>query len=36
MATVEDIEKAVLAVEGDDGFQWFWIGSHADDDDLIK
>jgi len=25
-----------LAIEGEDGFQWFWIGSHADYDDLIK
>jgi hypothetical protein len=24
-----------LAIEGRDGFQWFWIGSHADDDRLI-
>ena len=24
-----------LAVEGKDGFQWFWIGSHADYDRLI-
>lgn len=25
-----------LAVEGDDGFQWFWIGSHADYDAIIR
>ncbi|WP_414675650.1 hypothetical protein [Methyloceanibacter sp.] len=25
-----------LAVEVDDGMLWFWIGSHADYDDLIK
>lgn len=25
-----------LAVEGRDGFQWFWIGSHADYDAMIK
>lgn len=25
-----------LAIEGDDGFQWFWIGSHADYDALIE
>jgi hypothetical protein len=24
-----------LAVEGDDCFQWFWIGSHAEYDRLI-
>jgi hypothetical protein len=24
-----------LAIESDDGFQWFWIGSHTDYDDLI-
>jgi hypothetical protein len=24
-----------LAVEGKDGFHWFWIGSHADYDRLI-
>lgn len=24
-----------LAIEGEDGFQWFWIGSHADYDALI-
>jgi len=24
-----------LAIEGDDGFQWFWIGSHADYDEMI-
>jgi hypothetical protein len=24
-----------LAIEGEDGFQWFWIGSHADYDELI-
>jgi hypothetical protein len=23
-----------LAIEGDDGFQWFWIGSHAGYDKL--
>ena len=23
------------AVEGKDGFQWFWIGSHADYDRLV-
>lgn len=25
-----------LAIEGKDGFQWFWIGSHADYDRLIR
>jgi hypothetical protein len=25
-----------LAIEGEDGFQWFWIGAHADYEDLIK
>jgi hypothetical protein len=25
-----------LAIEGDDGFQWFWIGSHADYEATIK
>lgn len=25
-----------LALEGRDGFQWFWIGSHADYDRLIR
>ena len=25
-----------LAIEGEDGFQWFWIGSHADYDRLIE
>ncbi len=25
-----------LATEGKDGFQWFWIGSHADYDRLIS
>jgi len=25
-----------LAVEADDGLLWFWIGSHADYDALIK
>ncbi len=25
-----------LAIEGKDGFQWFWIGSHADYDALLK
>jgi hypothetical protein len=25
-----------LAVEGRDGFQWFWIGSHADYDAILK
>ena len=24
-----------LAIEGEDGFQWFWIGSHADYDAMI-
>ena len=24
-----------LAIEGRDGFQWFWIGSHADYDRLV-
>jgi hypothetical protein len=24
-----------LAIEGNDGFQWFWIGSHADYDRLV-
>lgn len=24
-----------LAIEGRDGFQWFWIGSHADYDRLL-
>jgi hypothetical protein len=24
-----------LAIEGKDGFQWFWIGSHADYDRLV-
>ena len=26
----------VLAVEDEDGFVWFWIGSHADYDALIR
>jgi hypothetical protein len=25
-----------LAVEGEGGFHWFWIGSHADYDALIR
>lgn len=25
-----------LAIEADGDFQWFWIGSHADYDDLIR
>ena len=25
-----------LAIEGNDGFQWFWIGSHAAYDALIR
>jgi hypothetical protein len=25
-----------LAIEGKDGFQWFWIGSHADYDGLVS
>ncbi len=25
-----------LAIEGKDGFQWFWIGSHAQYDRLIS
>jgi len=25
-----------LAIEGDDGFQWFWIGSHTDYDAMIR
>ena len=25
-----------LAIEGRDGFQWFWIGSHADYDAMLK
>jgi hypothetical protein len=25
-----------LAIEGEDGFQWFWIGSHADYDAMIR
>jgi hypothetical protein len=25
-----------LAIKGRDGFQWFWIGSHADYDEMIK
>lgn len=25
-----------LAIEGKDGFQWFWIGSHADYDRLVS
>ena len=24
-----------LAIEGGDGFQWFWIGSHSDYDAMI-
>ena len=24
-----------LAIAGKDGFQWFWIGSHADYDRLV-
>ncbi len=24
-----------LAIEGQDGFHWFWIGSHADYDRLV-
>jgi hypothetical protein len=26
----------VLAIEGTDRFQWFWIGTHAAYDDLIR
>jgi hypothetical protein len=25
-----------LAIEGKDGFHWFWIGSHADYDAIIR
>ncbi len=25
-----------LAIEGDDRFQWFWIGTHTDYDRLIR
>lgn len=25
-----------LAVKGNDGYQWFWIGSHADYDRLVS
>ena len=25
-----------LAIEGEDGFQWFWIGSHADCNKMIR
>jgi len=25
-----------LAIEGEDGFQWFWIGTHADYDALMR
>jgi hypothetical protein len=25
-----------LATEGTDGFQWFWIGSHAEYDRLVS
>jgi hypothetical protein len=25
-----------LAIQGEDGFQWFWIGSHAEYDRLIR
>jgi hypothetical protein len=25
-----------LAVDGDDGPIWFWIGSHADSDQLVR
>jgi hypothetical protein len=25
-----------LAIEGRDGFQWFWVGSHADYDAIIR
>ena len=25
-----------LAIEGKDGFQWFWIGSHTDYDAIVK
>ena len=25
-----------LAIEGNEGFQWFWIGSHADYEAIIK
>jgi hypothetical protein len=25
-----------LAIEGDDGFHWFWIGSHADYNAMIR
>jgi hypothetical protein len=25
-----------LAIEGKDGFQWFWIGSHAEYDALLR
>lgn len=30
------IRYRALAVEIDDGFLWFWIGSHADYDALIR
>lgn len=30
------IHYRVLAVEVDDGLLWFWIGSHAEYDHLIK
>jgi hypothetical protein len=28
--------KLALAIEGADRFQWFWIGTHADYDRLIR
>lgn len=30
------LRHRALAVDGDDGPVWFWIGSHADHDALIK
>jgi hypothetical protein len=30
------LRHRALAVEIDDGYLWFWIGSHADYDKLIK
>jgi hypothetical protein len=30
------IQYRALAVEVDDGILWFWIGNHADYDELIK
>lgn len=30
------VHYRALALEGEDGFQWFWIGTHGDYDRLIR